>query len=134
MTSMLELTEAQRAVVDRAVAVIRQEIEPIAAALDETEDFPEETIRGLARHDLLAVPLPREQGGAGHDFVTYVCVLEEMAKVSCSIAASVDAHTTMVTRPIFRFGSEQQRTAYVRRLTSGEALGAFALTEPTAGS
>jgi alkylation response protein AidB-like acyl-CoA dehydrogenase len=134
MTSMLELTEAQRAAVDRAVAVIHQEIEPIAAALDETEDFPEETIRGLARHDLLAVPLPREHGGAGQDFVTYACVLEEMAKVSCSIAASVDAHTTMVTRPIFRFGSEQQRTAYVRHLASGEALGAFALTEPTAGS
>jgi len=134
MTSILQLTAAQRAAVDQAITVIRQDLAPVAAALDNSGEFPEKTIRGLARHDLLAVPLPPEYGGAGHDFVTYVCVLEEMAKVSCSIAATVDAHTTMVSMPIHRFGNEQQRERHLRRLASGEALGAFALTEPAAGS
>ncbi|UCG88541.1 MAG: acyl-CoA dehydrogenase family protein [Gemmatimonadota bacterium] len=134
MTSLLELTETQRAAVHHAVEVIRQEIEPIAAQLDDRDEFPEATIRGLAQHDLLAVPLPPVYGGAGHDFVTYLSVLEEMAKASCSIAATVDAHTTMVSLPILRFGEKQQRERYLRRLASGEVLGAFAVTEPDVGS
>jgi alkylation response protein AidB-like acyl-CoA dehydrogenase len=134
MNSILELNDEQRAVVDRAAEVIAREITPIAGATDDSAEFPDKTIRGLGRHDLLAIPLPTQYGGAGSDFVAYACVLEEIAKASCAIAASVDAHTTMVSLPILRFGNEQQRERHLPRLASGEALGAFALTEPGAGS
>lgn len=134
MTSIFVLTEEQRAVVDRAVQIIAREITPIASVMDNSAEFPDQTVRGLGRHDLLAIPLPERYGGAGSDFVTYTRVLEEIAKVSCSIAATVDAHTTMVSLPILRFGSDQQRESHLPRLASGEALGAFALTEPEVGS
>jgi alkylation response protein AidB-like acyl-CoA dehydrogenase len=134
MTSLLQLDEVQREAVARAVEVIKREIEPNAAHIDRTEEFPESTIRGLGKQGLLGIPFPTENGGAGLDLITYCCILEEMGKVCASTASTVDAHTTMVGLSILRFGSDQQRDKYLPRLASGEALGAFALTEPTAGS
>jgi alkylation response protein AidB-like acyl-CoA dehydrogenase len=134
MTSLLQLDEVQREAVARAIEVIKREIEPNAAHIDRTEEFPESTIRGLGKQGLLGIPFPTENGGAGLDLITYCCILEEMGKVCASTASTVDAHTTMVGLSILRFGSDQQRDKYLPRLASGEALGAFALTEPTAGS
>jgi len=134
MTSLLDLNDGQREAVARAVEVIKQEIEPNAADIDRNEEFPESTIRGLGKHGLLGMPLPSEHGGAGLDLITYCSVLEEMGKVCASTASTVDAHTTMVGLSILHFGADEQREKYLPRLASGELLGAFALTEPTAGS
>jgi len=134
MTSLLDLNDGQREAIARAVEVIKQEIEPNAADIDRNEEFPESTIRGLGKHGLLGMPLPSEHGGAGLDLITYCSVLEEMGKVCASTASTVDAHTTMVGLSILHFGADEQREKYLPRLASGELLGAFALTEPTAGS
>jgi butyryl-CoA dehydrogenase/acyl-CoA dehydrogenase len=134
MTSLVQLNDVQQQAVDRAIAVIQQEIAPNASRIDASAELPENLIRGLGAHGLLGLPFPTRYGGAELDFVTYVCVLEEMAKVSGTTAATVDAHTTMVGLPVLLFGSEQQREKYLPRLTSGDALGGFALTEPNAGS
>jgi alkylation response protein AidB-like acyl-CoA dehydrogenase len=134
MTSLLDLNDGQREAVARAVEVIKQEIEPNAADIDRNEEFPESTIRGLGKHGLLGMPIPSEHGGAGLDLITYCSVLEEMGKVCASTASTVDAHTTMVGLSILHFGSDEQREKYLPRLASGELLGAFALTEPNAGS
>jgi alkylation response protein AidB-like acyl-CoA dehydrogenase len=134
MSDILALSDEQREAVTGAVDVIKREIEPNAALIDSTEEFPESAIRGLGRHGLLGIPFPTEYGGAGLDLVTYCCVLEEMGKVCASTAATVDAHTTMVGLSLVRFGSEPQRKKYLPKLGSGDALGAFALTEPKVGS
>jgi alkylation response protein AidB-like acyl-CoA dehydrogenase len=134
MSSILALSDGQREAVARAVEAIKREIEPNAALIDGTEEFPESTIRGLGKHGLLGIPLSTEYGGAGLDLVTYCCVLEEMAHACVSTAATVDAHTTMVGLSLVRFGSEPQRKKYLPKLVSGDALGAFALTEPKVGS
>ena len=134
MSSLLDLNDGQREAVARAVEVIKQEIEPNAAHIDRNEEFPEKTIRGLGKHGLLGVPFPLEYGGTGLDLITYCSVMEEMGKVCASTASTVDAHTTMVGLSILQFGSDEQREKYLPQLASGAALGAFALTEPNAGS
>jgi len=134
MTSLLDLNDDQREAVAQAVAVIKQEIEPNAAHIDRNEEFPEETIRGLGKHGLLGMPFPPKYGGTGLDLITYCSVLEEMGKVCASTASTVDAHTTMVGLSILQFGSDEQREKYLPQLASGATLGAFALTEPNAGS
>ncbi|MEJ2240311.1 MAG: acyl-CoA dehydrogenase family protein [Gemmatimonadales bacterium] len=134
MSSLLDLNDGQREAVARAVEVIKQEIEPNAAHIDRNEEFPEKTIRGLGKHGLLGMPFPPEYGGAGLDLITYCSVMEEMGKVCASTASTVDAHTTMVGLSILQFGSDEQRENYLPQLASGAALGAFALTEPNAGS
>lgn len=134
MSSLLDLNNGQREAVARAVEVIKQEIEPNAAHIDRNEEFPERTIRGLGKHGLLGMPFPPEYGGTGFDLITYCSVMEEMGKVCASTASTVDAHTTMVGLSILQFGSDEQREKYLPQLASGATLGAFALTEPNAGS
>jgi butyryl-CoA dehydrogenase len=111
-----------------------KEVAPIAAELDEEKRFPSETIPKLAELGLLGVPFPAEFGGAGLDHVAYMIVVEELSRVCGTTGITVAAHTSLGTSPIFAFGTEEQRRRFVPRLASGECLGAFALTEPGAGS
>jgi alkylation response protein AidB-like acyl-CoA dehydrogenase len=111
-----------------------KEVAPIAASLDEEKRFPHETIPKLAELGLLGVPFPAEFGGAGLDSVAYMIVVEELSRVCGTTGITVAAHTSLGTSPIFYFGTEEQRRKWVPRLASGECLGAFALTEPGAGS
>jgi alkylation response protein AidB-like acyl-CoA dehydrogenase len=111
-----------------------QEVAPIAAELDETKRFPAETIPKLADLGLLGVPIPEEYGGAGMDYVAYCIVVEELSRACGTTGITVAAHTSLGTGPIFHFGTEEQKRRYVPRMASGEILGAFALTEPGAGS
>jgi len=111
-----------------------REVAPIAASLDEDKRFPHETIPKLAELGLLGVPIPTEFGGAGLDNVAYMIVVEELSRVCGTTGITVAAHTSLGTSPIFAFGTEEQRRRFVPRLASGEILGAFALTEPGAGS
>ena len=128
------LTEEHLAVRDMVREFALREVAPIASELDEDKRFPHETIPKLAELGLLGVPFPAEFGGAGLDNIAYMIVIEELSRVCGTTGITVAAHTSLGTFPIFAFGTEEQRRRWVPRLASGECLGAFALTEPGAGS
>jgi alkylation response protein AidB-like acyl-CoA dehydrogenase len=129
-----ELTPEQREIQALAREIARTEIEPHAAEWDREHRFPAELFPKLAELGLLGVCVPEEYGGAGADFVSYILVLEELSRADAGVAVTVGVHTSAVTLPILRFGTEEQRARFVPALARGESLGAFALTEPEAGS
>jgi alkylation response protein AidB-like acyl-CoA dehydrogenase len=109
-------------------------IKPVASELDRDERFPFEILKGLADLGLMGVNLPSSLGGAEAGVVSYSLAMTEIARACASTAVTM-AVTNMVAEVIARFGTEAQRETYVPRLTSGEyAAGAFALSEPEAGS
>ena len=112
----------------------RDEVAPIAAKYDAEARFPWESIRKMGELGLLGIPWPEELGGAGLDLISYMIVIQELAKVDASHGLTVSAHTTLGTSPIVRFGSDEQKRRYVPLLASGRVMGGFGLTEPEAGS
>ena len=112
----------------------REDVAPIAARHDEDATFPWQSIRKMGELGLLGIPWPEELGGAGLDLISYMIVINELAKVDASHGLTVSAHTTLGTSPIVRFGTEEQKKRYVPPLASGRVMGGFGLTEPEAGS
>src|SRR6185503_7758889 len=129
-----ELTPEQREIQALAREFARAEIEPHAAEWDRDHRFPAELYPKLGELGLLGVCVPEEYGGAGADFPAYVLVLEELSRADAGVGVTVAVHTSAVTLPILRFGTDEQRARFVPALARGESLGAFALTEPESGS
>ncbi len=129
-----ELSPEQREIQALAREVADTEIAPQAASWDREHRFPRELIPRLAELGLLGVCVPEEYGGAGADFLAYVLVLEELSRADAGVGVTVAVHTSAATLPILRFGTVEQKERFVPPLARGEALGAFALTEPGAGS
>jgi alkylation response protein AidB-like acyl-CoA dehydrogenase len=128
------LTNDQREIQSLARDFAQAEIEPNASAWDREHAFPRELLDKLAEPGLLGVCVPQEYGGAGADFVSYILVLEELSRADAGVGVTVAVHTSAVTLPILTFGTDVQRSRFVPPLARGEAIGAFALTEPEAGS
>jgi butyryl-CoA dehydrogenase len=112
----------------------RNEIAPVAGELDQRSEFPWENVAKMAELGLFGIPWKEELGGAGMDGISFMIVIEELAKVDASHAITVSAHTTLGTSPIVNFGTPEQRERFVPVLASGQVLGGFGLTEPGAGS
>ncbi len=110
------------------------EIKPLAEELDEEERFPVESIPKLARYGFMGIPFPKEYGGAGGNYLTYAMAIEELGKVCGTTAVVVSAHTSLCAGPIYYFGTEEQKQKYLVPLAKGEKVGAFGLTEPSAGT
>jgi alkylation response protein AidB-like acyl-CoA dehydrogenase len=110
------------------------EIEPHAAGWDREHRFPRELYAKLAELGLMGVCIPEEYGGAGADFLSYVLVLEELSRADAGVGVTVAVHTSAATLPLLMFGTDEQKSRFVPPLARGEHLGAFALTEPEAGS
>ncbi|MBD0290087.1 MAG: acyl-CoA dehydrogenase family protein [Thermoleophilia bacterium] len=110
------------------------EIAPWAAGWDREHRFPHEVVAKLGELGLMGICVPEELGGAGADFISYVLALEELSRADAGIGVTVAVHTSAATLPIVRFGSDEQRAELVPPLARGERVGAFALTEPEAGS
>ena len=110
------------------------EVAPTAIETDEKERFPRENVEKMARYGFLGIPIAKEYGGQGCDPLTYVMCVEELAKVCGTTAVIVSAHTSLCCDPIATFGTEDQKKKYLPDLASGRKLGAFALTEPGAGT
>jgi short-chain 2-methylacyl-CoA dehydrogenase len=110
------------------------EVAPVAEELDREHRFPYEIVRKLADLNLMGIPFPQECGGGGGDSLAYALAVEELTRIDSSVAITLCAHTSLGTQPIYLFGSEEQKQEWLPRLTSGEILGAFGLTEPEAGS
>lgn len=111
-----------------------KEVKPLAQKVDEEEYFPMETVKKMAEIGMMGIPFPKEIGGAGGDYLTYIMAVEELAKVCATTSIILSAHTSLCCWPIFNFGTQQQKEKYLRTLLKGEMIGAFALTEPNAGS
>jgi alkylation response protein AidB-like acyl-CoA dehydrogenase len=129
-----EPSAEQREVQKLARDFARQEIEPHAAEWDREHRFPREVFAKLAEVGLMGTCVPEEYGGAGTDFLSYILVLEELSRADAGVGVTVAVHTSAVTLPLLVFGTDEQRSRFVPPLARGEHLGAFALTEPEAGS
>ncbi len=129
-----ELSPEQKEIQALTRDFVQAEIAPHAAAWDREHCFPRELFARLAELGLMGVCIPEEYGGAGADFLSYVLVLEELSRGDAGVGVTVAVHTSAVTLPLLRFGTDEQRTRFVPPLARGEHLGAFALTEAEAGS
>ena len=112
----------------------QNEVKPLAQEVDETEEFPMETLKKMQKVGFMGIPVPKEYGGQGCDPLTYAMCVEELSKVCGTTGVVVSAHTSLCVDPIMTYGTEEQKQKYVRPLASGEKLGAFGLTEPGAGT
>jgi butyryl-CoA dehydrogenase len=112
----------------------RSVVKPSARQYDTESRFPWDNVRQMADLGLFGIPWPEELGGAGMDYLSYMIVIHELAKVDASHAITVSAHTTLGTSPIMDFGTEEQKRRFVPLLAQGKVLGGFGLTEPGAGS
>jgi alkylation response protein AidB-like acyl-CoA dehydrogenase len=129
-----DLPAEHRMVRDTVREFCEQEIEPIAQEIEDEHRFPAEVFEALGGLDLMGVPIAEEYGGAGGDQLMYAVVCEELGRVSGSIGLSYAAHVSLASRPIELFGTEAQKDEWLRPLARGEAMGAWALTEPNSGS
>jgi alkylation response protein AidB-like acyl-CoA dehydrogenase len=129
-----ELTDDQRAIRALARDFAEREIAPHAAAWDRQHRFPQEVFARLGELGLMGACVPVEHAGAGADFLSYVLALEELARADAGVAVTVAVHTSAATLPLLAHGTEEQVGRLVPPLAQGHELGAFALTEPEAGS
>jgi butyryl-CoA dehydrogenase len=129
-----QFNEEERDVLNMLRDFATKEVAPIAAEIDETERFPEETWHKLADMGMMGVPFAEEYSGAGLSYLTYIGVCEELAKHCATTSVMVSAHTSLCCWPISEYGTEEQKKKYLTSLASGEKLGSFGLTEPSAGT
>ena len=111
-----------------------KEVKPLAAKVDEEEMFPMETVKKMAKLGLMGIPVPTQYGGAGGSNIMYGMAVEELSRVCATTGVILSAHTSLCCAPIMENGTEEQKMKYLPKLASGEWLGAFALTEPGAGT
>ena len=111
-----------------------KDVAPLAAELDEKGEVPFENIKTMGRLGLLGLTAPEEYGGCGADTISYVIAIEELSKACASTAIVMAVQNSLVNYGLTKFGTEEQKQKYLTKLVTGEWIGAFALTEPGAGS
>ena len=129
-----QFTDEQRMAQQLAREFAAKEVAPYAAQWDEASEFPWQAIRQLASLNLLGTIFPTIYGGAALDYVSYALVVEELARVDGSLGIIVASHTSLCSNHIYTAGTEEQKNRFLAPLARGEKLGAWALTEPNAGS
>ena len=129
-----DLTDEQRSFQTLVREFAEEVVAPAAAGYDEREEFPLEVVKRMGELGLFGIPFPEEYGGQGGDLVTFCLCLEEIARWDSSVAITLEAAVGLAANPIYRFGTEEQKRRWLEPMARGEALGAFALTEPGGGS
>ncbi len=132
--AFIELTEEQIMLRDTVREFAKNEIEPLAAEIDESCVYPRETFTKMAELGFLGIPFPEEYGGAGMDTISLALTIEEVAKACASTCLSLAAHISLCATPIYLFGTEEQKKKYLVPLATGQSLGSFCLSEPGSGS
>ncbi|MED4589357.1 MULTISPECIES: acyl-CoA dehydrogenase [Priestia] len=112
----------------------KNEVGPTAEERDEEERFDREIFRKMSELGLTGIPWPEEYGGIGSDYLAYCIAVEELSRVCASTGVTLSAHTSLAGWPIFKFGSEEQKHTYLKPMAQGEKIGAYGLTESSAGS
>ena len=129
-----KLTEEQELIRDNMREFARTYVDPVAVEIDENSRYPEEVIKKLAEGGWLGMPFPVEYGGAGVDYLTYAIAVEELSRSCAATGFTMSVHTGLACGPIALYGNEEQKQKYLIPLAKGEHIGAFALTEPGAGT
>ncbi len=129
-----KLTEEQQMLKDMVRNFAENEVKPIAAEIDRTHEFPKENVRKLGEMGIMGVVYPEKYNGAGMDYISYAIAVEELSKACASTGVIVSAHNSLCLSPINYFATETQKEKYLSKLTTGEWLGCFGITEPNAGS
>lgn len=131
---MMILNEEQASLQKLVQEFALKEVAPRAAAYDHSEEFPWENVKKMAELGLMGLPIPEQYDGVGTDTVSYIIAIEELSKACAATGVIVAVHTSVGILPILYFGTEEQKQKYIPALARGEKIGAFALTEPNAGS
>ncbi|SFB26071.1 acyl-CoA dehydrogenase [Lentibacillus halodurans] len=129
-----QLTEEQEMLRKMVRDFAQKDVEPTAAERDEAERFDRDIFDKMAELGLTGIPWPEEYGGIGADFVSYVIAVEELSRVCASTGVTLSAHLSLASWPIYKYGNEEQKKTFLSLLATGEALGAYALSEPGSGS
>ena len=130
----LELTAEQAEFQQQIEAFARDVVAFRAAGIDRSGEFPADVIHAAAQHGLCGVTIPKQWGGAGRDYVSYALAIEAIARASATVAVALSVTNSLVAEVIAYAGRDQQRERWLRPLARGEAVGAFALSEPDAGT
>jgi butyryl-CoA dehydrogenase len=115
-------------------AFVQETVAPAAQSTDENELFPQETVAQMKNKGFFGIPFDVRLGGAGQDYIAYALMIEEIAKACASTAVILSTHTSLCAYPVAKFANKEQKERFLRPLLTGDLLGAFALTEPGAGS
>src|SRR5215472_8980640 len=129
-----ELTPEQKRIQSQARQFAEQEVAPVAREADEKGKFPMHLVKRMGELGFLAGPVEQEYGGSGMDYVSYALLCEELGKVDSSVRGFLTVHTSLVSLCIRDWGTQEQKHRYLPRLSTGEVIGCYALTEPNAGS
>lgn len=127
-------TEDQLSIQSVARDFAQKRIAPMAAEFDKTGEFPLDNIREMGQLGLMGIEVPHEYGGAGMDPVAYALAMMEIAEADCAHSTIMSVNNSLYCNGILKYGTEEQKQKYVRAIASGEAIGAYALTEPQSGS
>lgn len=129
-----ELTEEQKLIRNNMREFCMKYVDPISAEIDENSRHPEEVFQKLAEGGWMGIPIPQEYGGAGADYLTHILIVEELSRSCASTGFTLSIHVGIPCMALLLFGTEEQKKKYLVPLARGEHLGAFALTEPGAGT
>src|SRR5699024_7529962 len=113
---------------------VENEVKPAVEEMEKTHKYPKDVINKICQMDLMGIRIDKKYSGGGMDFTSYVIAIHELSKESPALGVILSVHTSVGTKPIIDFGTKEQIKKYVPKLTTGEYIGAFALTEPSAGS
>jgi len=130
----LNLTPEQAAFQQAARRFAHDVVAPVAAAIDERDEFPIDVVRQAGALGFMGVTVAKEWGGAGLDYVSYAVALEEIARASATLAVILVVSNSLVVEPLARFGTDDQKQRWLRSLATGQSIGAFALSEENAGT
>ncbi len=131
---ILELTAAQLAFKQAIEEFARIQVEPVAAHIDESGEFPVTLLRHAGEHGLMGVTIPKAWGGGGRDYVSYALAIEAVSHASATVGVILAVNNSLVGEVLARFGSDLQKGRWLRPLATGQAFGAFALSEENAGT
>ena len=129
-----QMTEEHKMIRKMVRDFAEKEIAPRAEEIDATDEFPADIFKRMGELGIFGLPFPEKYGGSEGDYLSLAIALEEIARVSGTVAIILDAQTSLCCEPLYLFGTEEQKLKYLPSLLSGEKIGAFGLTEPQAGS
>jgi alkylation response protein AidB-like acyl-CoA dehydrogenase len=130
----LELNDQQKMIQKMVREFADKEIGPIAADLDKKGEYPNKILEKMAKLGLLGIIIPSNYGGAGLDTISYSIVIEEISRKCASTGVITSVHNSLASWPIMKYGTDEQKKKYLPLLAKGEKIGAFAATEPNAGT
>jgi alkylation response protein AidB-like acyl-CoA dehydrogenase len=131
---LFPLSDEHKMIRDAARDFAQKEIAPIAAQFDESGEFPYETIKKMGAMGFMGIEVPEQYGGAGMDTLAYVLAMEEISKVDAAHSVIMSVNNSLYCHGIMTFGTEEQKQKFLKPIASGQAIGAYSLTEPMSGS